>query len=357
METRFSIIVPVYNGEGFIDPLLKNFLSATYENYEIILIDDGSTDKSLSLMQKYAGGDKRVKVLHQNNCGIWAARNMGLENSTGDYILFSDQDDTLFVRVLSLLSQEIIENENPDVVCAQAEWVDENTLERSGVGNYLTGEVVNKVITYDDIVKHLLFPMIGELTPYSLAPYFTETNSVWHCAYKRSFLSEMGIRFIPGMAYDDDYFFKATVFSRARTAFLSDLILYRWYIRSSSRSHTAQYIENYFEKADLVCQYEMGELIRYVVKNLPLDLSEYEMEQISCDKYWWRIKEAVKNECSLANPHRLHEKIDNLKKIDLEKTSRQSVRKDKLENIIMYHLLKKQTYHLLLLLGKIRQII
>ena len=84
---------------------------------------------------------------------------------------------------------------------------------------------------------------------------------------------------------DHDYFFKAAVFSRAQTAYLSDRTLYRWYIRGNSRSHTVIYIEDYFEKANLVCQYEINELICYVVKRLPLDLSEYEIDQIRCDKY------------------------------------------------------------------------
>ena len=354
MNTRFSIIVPVYNGEHFIDPLLRNLLSSDYENYEIILIDDGSTDQSLRLMQEYADKENRVKVFHQKNRGIWAARNAGIEYSTGDYILFSDQDDTLFISVLASLNEDIEAHGFPDVVCAQAEWVDGNTLERRGIGNYLTGEAVNRTITREEIVGHLFLPMIGELKPYALPSYFSETNSVWHCAYKKRFLSENGISFIQGTGFDDDYFFKAAVFSRAQTAYLSDRVLYRWYIRGASRSHTAEYIEDYYDKADSVCQYEMNELIRYIVENGFLTLSENEINQISCDKYWWRIKEAVKNECSSANPHSLHEKVNNLKKPDLKKTNRQSIKKDKFYNQVIYFILTIRAYYPLLIYGKIR---
>lgn len=354
MKTKFSIIVPIYNGERYIATLLGNLLAADYENYEIILIDDGSSDQSVRIIREYANDDNRVKVFSQKNLGIWAARNKGLEYSTGDYILFSDQDDTLFVDVLGQLNNEIVLHEFPDVVCAQAEWVDERNFERKGKGNYLTGEVVNRVIYRDEIIRHLFLPMIVELKSYALVPYFTEMNSVWHCTYKKSFLSENNIRFIPGMAFDDDYYFKATVYSRAHAAYLSDKILYRWYIRDSSRSHTAKYIEEYLDKADLVCKYEINELIRYVVDNQLLDISEDEIEQISYDKYWWRIKDAIKNEWSPTNPHSLSEKVNNLKKIDLDKTNHRSIEKEKFYNKIIYYLLEKKAYYPLICLGKLR---
>lgn len=350
MSIRFSIVVPVYNGERFIDDLLKNLLSSNYDNYEVVLIDDGSTDQSLNCLSKYAEEDARVKVFHKENGGIWAARNFGLENSTGDYILFSDQDDKLFVEQLDLLNNDIIANNYPDIVCEQAEWVDEKTHDRIDSETVFTGKVVNQLIGHDEIIKHLCLPMISELRQFAGEPYLTSTNTIWNLAYKKEFLSANNIRFIQGMAYDDDYFFNVTVFSRAQTAYLSDRFLYRWYVRSASESHTIKYIQNYSAKADAVCQYEMNELIRYIIKNSSIELTEAEITQIACDKYWYRIKEALRNECLQVNTSSQHEKVNHLKELDLSKTNSQSIAKDSFINKIRYYMLKFKAYRLLILL-------
>ena len=88
-----SVIVPVYNVEAFLPKCLNSLLNQTYKDLEIILIDDGSTDNSGKICDEYAERDNRIKVIHQKNQGVSAARNVGLDLSTGDYITFVDSDD------------------------------------------------------------------------------------------------------------------------------------------------------------------------------------------------------------------------------------------------------------------------
>ena len=90
---KISIIVPVYNLENYIEKTIEQLISQTYKNLEIILVDDGSTDKSLELCNTFAKRDNRILVVHQENCGVSVARNTGIKHATGEYIGFTDSDD------------------------------------------------------------------------------------------------------------------------------------------------------------------------------------------------------------------------------------------------------------------------
>ena len=90
----FSIIVPCFNGQKYIDRCIKSILSQTYNRFEVLVIDDGSSDSSYKILKKYSVSDKRIKVLkHATNQGLSSARNSGLNNAVGQYIAFLDIDD------------------------------------------------------------------------------------------------------------------------------------------------------------------------------------------------------------------------------------------------------------------------
>lgn len=90
-----SVIIPVYNVEKYLDRCIKSVINQTYETIEIILIDDGSTDKSLEICYKYLNKDNRIKVFHKENGGLSSARNYGIDVATGKYLTFIDSDDDI----------------------------------------------------------------------------------------------------------------------------------------------------------------------------------------------------------------------------------------------------------------------
>ena len=100
----FSIIVPVYNSEEYLDKCIQSILKQTYSTFEVILVDDGSKDKSLQICKEYANTDNRVKVLSFDNAGVSAARNRGIEEARGQYIVFIDSDDIVDKRLLEKLA-------------------------------------------------------------------------------------------------------------------------------------------------------------------------------------------------------------------------------------------------------------
>lgn len=111
---KISIIVPVYNTEKYLERCLESIINQTYKNLEIILIDDGSTDKSGKICDEYAKKDSRVKVLHKENRGQATARNLGLEYATGDYLGFVDSDDWISTDMYEHLIQ-LLNNNNADI--------------------------------------------------------------------------------------------------------------------------------------------------------------------------------------------------------------------------------------------------
>ena len=102
-DTLISIVVPVYNVSQYLERCIQSVIYQTYENLDIILIDDGSTDNSGLICDKYAKIDKRIRVLHQQNSGLSAARNAGIEIAKGKYITFIDSDDYVDSDYVSFL--------------------------------------------------------------------------------------------------------------------------------------------------------------------------------------------------------------------------------------------------------------
>ena len=111
----FSVVVPAYNAAAYLDKCVQSVLSQTFADFELLLVDDGSHDETLSICERYAKDDGRVHVLHQENGGHTAARNAGLLATVGKYVLFLDSDDWLGEDVLMLCYREIQQN-SPDVI-------------------------------------------------------------------------------------------------------------------------------------------------------------------------------------------------------------------------------------------------
>ena len=128
-----SVIVPLYNAEEYLERCVDSILAQTYENIEVILVDDGSTDGSSEICDSYAEEDERVRVLHQENGKQAAARNAGIREARGTYITFSDSDDEMKPEKLQIMYDKMIETEADVVVCSFT-YVDEK-------GNVLPWEV------------------------------------------------------------------------------------------------------------------------------------------------------------------------------------------------------------------------
>ena len=121
---HLSCIVPVYNAEQYLEKCIGSLLQITSISVEIILIDDGSTDSSPILLDKYAESNPNIKVIHQNNKGVAVARNTGIDIATGEYITFIDSDDWVVPQELTRL-YNCAQHNNADMILNSASYLNE----------------------------------------------------------------------------------------------------------------------------------------------------------------------------------------------------------------------------------------
>ena len=116
MNKLFSVIVPVYNVEKkLLNKCISSIINQTYRNIEIIIVDDGSNEKTANICEQFLKVDKRINVIHQNNKGLCGARNAGQEKAKGDWILFVDGDDWIEENSIEILNNKI--KQNTDIIC------------------------------------------------------------------------------------------------------------------------------------------------------------------------------------------------------------------------------------------------
>ncbi len=125
---KFSVIVPVYNVEKYLDECIDSVLNQDYCNLELMLCDDGSTDKSGEICDSFAKKDQRVKVFHLENKGASAARNVGIKEATGDYIIFLDSDDYWEINCLGEIAKTLSDS-NVDVLAFRVKQITESKEE------------------------------------------------------------------------------------------------------------------------------------------------------------------------------------------------------------------------------------
>lgn len=150
MKHKFSLIIPAYNVEKYIKKCLDSVLNQTYNNYEIIIINDGSTDNTSKILERYKS-NKKIKIINQENKGLSNARNTGVSNAKGDYILFIDSDDFIEKELLEILNKTI---KDEDLVRFQIKILDETNKiikeYKEETFNNLNGiEAFNKLSKYN----------------------------------------------------------------------------------------------------------------------------------------------------------------------------------------------------------------
>ncbi|MBR3355601.1 MAG: glycosyltransferase [Oscillospiraceae bacterium] len=215
-----TVIMPVYNvAEILLRKSIESVLRQDRANLELLLIDDGSTDKSGIICDEYAEKDKRIKVYHTENQGVSAARNLGLDNASGDYVFFVDADDYIAPNCLSKMYTALNESSSDVVLCA-AIHVEENLAYTNAVKHSDNKIVLNQ----KEAVESLC---------YMSQPYEGyEIGAVWGTLYKREIL--FSARFNVNMVIGEDFEYKFRIFQNIQKVVCLEDKLYYYLIRSQS---------------------------------------------------------------------------------------------------------------------------
>ncbi len=187
---KVSVIMPVYNTKKYLQATLDAVLSQTLKDIEIICVDDGSTDGSLDMLELYAQQDNRIKVFTQENQFAGAARNAGLEQSIGDYVIFWDSDDLFHEQALEKMYETIVKDEADVCVCGGCWYIEDRDwlLPCQGYLNMTRVPEDKRPFSREDIPDTIL--------------NFSGT-SAWNKLYRRDFLIEQGLIFPPYRTYED----------------------------------------------------------------------------------------------------------------------------------------------------------
>lgn len=210
-----SIIIPIYNSEKYLPKTLESIIRQDYKDIEIILVNDGSTDNSINICQKYMKIDSRIKLLNQRNLGVSAARNRGVYFSNGQYIAFVDSDDQIEPDMISNLVV-LIENNACDVACCNVHIIDKDKTERT---TYLE----DKIMIYDSYTLLEKF-LLGKIS-----------HGCWDKLYKRELLEEIDF---PLKTTGEDRYFCWEMYKNIKNMVVSPKIGYH-YIRRTSNSITS----------------------------------------------------------------------------------------------------------------------
>lgn len=202
---KVSIIVPVYNAENTIERCVESILKQSYKNYELILIDDGSKDSSLKILNKYKN-KKNVIIIAQKNIGVSLTRNKGIKTATGDYIMFIDNDDFIDYDYIEKHINEIVKT-NSDVVISGYRRVDLN----------------NKVL-YEERLKNTYWSRYIIITP-------------WAKMFKKEFLIKHNIEFLDYVIGEDVYF-NLKLYSFSPKVSIINYVGYNWFYNNLSVSNT-----------------------------------------------------------------------------------------------------------------------
>ena len=194
----FSIIMPIYNGETYLDNAITSVIIQTEQSWELILINDGSTDSSLEICKKYVSIDKRVRLLEKRNSGVSDSRNKGLEMARGEWILFLDADDWFETKFLYELKKRIMDSSFDFYICNYYDAIDEkqkNSAKKS------TFEKIDKVV-FGKMADVILRQTQGEKIE-----YYGNLRVVWAKCFKREYIKRNHIQFCPQLKIGEDMLF------------------------------------------------------------------------------------------------------------------------------------------------------
>lgn len=226
MKWMFTFIVPVYNVELYIERCINSLINQTYFDFEIILIDDGSTDNSPQICDNYMSEDQRIKVIHKKNGGLSDARNIGIKEAKGEYLIFVDSDDYIKNDTCERICKLIDYNGKVDVIVGEADEIHPNKVSYQKHTNLKE----NFIYTNKEYIK---------LSCQKKQFYMP----AWINIYKRSFITKNELYFEKGLIHEDMEWSPRVFLAAQKIIYLKNPF-YFYIIRDGSITRSTNMIKN-----------------------------------------------------------------------------------------------------------------
>lgn len=217
--SELSIIVPIYNVEEYLRNCIESILNQSFKNFELILVNDGSTDNSLNICREYEKNDKRIRVIDKKNGGVSSARNVGIDIAKGKYIAFVDPDDDIDFNMYEELIKTI-KSLNVDIVISSFKYVD--VINKKVITQKVWNEI-NKVIKKKEIHK-ILMEILSFKENYGLLSSFNKL-------YARKLFSDNNIRFDENKNHGEDVRLNLLLLMKVERICFLETPFYNYYIR------------------------------------------------------------------------------------------------------------------------------
>ena len=246
LDSKVSIIVPVYNVEKYIHQCVKSILAQTYQNIEVILVDDGSPDRCPEILDEYAQKDSRIKVIHQKNKGASKARERGMQQSSGQFVGFVDPDDWIEPRMIEEMIHAGEKNSADIIIC---DW---KTFENGEADGQVHSQTLTNTMTMEQIRDAFLMDK--------------QPNFMCNKLYKKELFK--GIVF-PGNMVFEDLFVNAEIFCKCKKTYYISKPFYCYrvhasFANSSAKVHRKHGLFLAWKEHERVCEkYDLKNSISY----------------------------------------------------------------------------------------------
>ena len=239
-----SVVLPLYNGEKFIEEAIRYIQKAEYSDLEIIVVNDGSTDRSTFIVKKLQNEDSRIVLYNKDNGGVVSARNYGAEKARGEFICFMDQDDIVKPFMYSKLIERMIDEKSDVGMCSSGRIIN---------GNESGFDILDdNCYEEDDVRKELLYPILfnGYDIPIDIGKK-KHYPHIWTCIFRTEFWKQNNINFRAYINFEDDLLVKVETLAKAkRVSTISD-IGYLWRVNLRSETYAHHFVNDIGKKQEL----------------------------------------------------------------------------------------------------------
>lgn len=265
-KPTISIVIPVYNAQSYISRTINSVINQTFKDFEIIIIDDGSTDDSLQICKEIIAFDNRISLYHKANGGVSSARNLGLEVATGEWICFIDSDDELLPDALMIYNNSM--SDDIDIIRCGFERVKKSQT---------------TIISTDDIVLSDKSEIISLCCESRYEAY------LWNTCFRRVTIGNT--LFNENFSYCEDHLFTFQVIAFARKVAFVSKCVYRYYAPDTSGNLVSNNLSARYLDPGLIMK---EALLEYEVKMSCVNNKDIKCIKIIETEFNWKINHALK---------------------------------------------------------------